>query len=62
MSGPRNLTSKHVLQNSLENGGTAYGTFMMLQSGWAARTVAAVGWDVSYVCFTNHPHLSPMTR
>ena len=47
MSGPQNLTQKHVLQNGLQNGGTVYGTFMMLQSGWAARTVAAVGWDVS---------------
>ena len=45
--GGQNLTSKHVIQNGLAKGETQYGTFMMLQSGWTARLVASVGWDVS---------------
>lgn len=45
--GGQNLTSKHVLQNGLAKGETQYGTFMMLGSGWTARLVAAVGFDVS---------------
>jgi hypothetical protein len=44
--GGQNLTSKHVIQNGLAKGETQYGTFMMLNSGWTARLVAAVGWDV----------------
>jgi hypothetical protein len=38
---------QQVIQSLLKDGKTAYGTFMMLQSGWAARIVGSVGWDVS---------------
>jgi len=38
---------QNTLSTALRRNELVYGTFMMLNSAWTARTVAGCGWDVS---------------